>query len=394
MQFFHLFDKTIDSLVYLRFTFYDIMFVNVVSYKLCGVIDMAKVLLVDDEKSIRITFSKFLGNSGLEVVTAENVEKALEIVDRDKPDVIVTDIIMPHYTGMDLLQKIQDKSLDIPVIVMTGEPSIDTATFSLRYKAYDYLQKPVNKSDLVHTVEKAIEFKTLNDEKRILESENENYKNNLEKLVQKRTDELTDAVTGSIETISAMLRLRDPYTADHDTKVGNLAGELAGKMKLSKKRQQTLIVAGYLHDIGKISVPSDILSKPGKLTEFEYQIVKGHVQSSYDILVAAKLPWHVEEIVYNHHERMDGSGYPRQKKGEELNLESRILMVADVAEAMLSHRPYRPALEYTILIDELRKNKGVVYDQEVVDALDELFSKDGYKLENKNMEFEFYVDAE
>ncbi|HPJ20822.1 MAG TPA: response regulator, partial [Clostridia bacterium] len=214
---------------------------------------MAKILLVDDEKSIRITFSKFLGNAGFEVISAENVDKALEIIENKEPDVVVTDIIMPHYTGMDLLQKIKEKALDIPVIIMTGEPSIDTATFSLRYKAYDYLQKPVNKSDLVHTVEKALEYKRLVNEKVQLETENENYRNNLEKLVEKRTNELADAVTGSIQTISSMLRLRDPYTADHDTKVGNLAGAIAKKMKLSKKRQQTLIVAGYLHDIGKIA---------------------------------------------------------------------------------------------------------------------------------------------
>lgn len=355
---------------------------------------MSKILLVDDEKSIRITFSKFLGNAGFEVLPAENVEKALEIIEKNPPDVVITDIIMPHYTGMDLLQKIKEKALDIPVIIMTGEPSIDTATFSLRYKAYDYLQKPVNKSDLVHTVEKALEYKKLVDEKQYLEAENKSYRDNLEKLVEKRTAELTDAVKGSIQTISSMLRLRDPYTADHDTKVGNLAGAIAKKMDLSRKRQQTLVVAGYLHDIGKIAVPSEILSKPGRLTDIEYQIVKGHVQNSYEILVAAKLPWHIEELVYNHHERLDGSGYPKQMKGNELNLEARILMIADVAEAMLSHRPYRPALEYTELIDELKKKDGVLYDQAVVAVVKDLFYEDGYKLENRNMEFEFFVENE
>ncbi|HPJ21127.1 MAG TPA: response regulator [Clostridia bacterium] len=355
---------------------------------------MAKILLVDDEKSIRITFSKFLGNAGFEVIPAENVDKALEIIEKNEPDVVVTDIIMPHYTGMDLLQKIKEKALDIPVIIMTGEPSIDTATFSLRYKAYDYLQKPVNKSDLVHTVEKALEYKRLVNEKMQLETENENYRNNLEKLVEKRTNELTEAVTGSIQTISSMLRLRDPYTADHDTKVGNLAGAIAKKMKLSKKRQQTLIVAGYLHDIGKIAVPSEILSKPGRLTDIEYEIVKGHVKNSYDILSAAKLPWNIDELVFNHHERLDGSGYPRQVKGDDLNLESRILIISDVAEAILSHRPYRPALEYSVLLDELKKNEGRAYDQDVAAVVNELFSTDGYKLENKNMEFEFFIDNE
>jgi putative nucleotidyltransferase with HDIG domain len=301
---------------------------------------------------------------------------------------------MPHYTGMDLLQKIKEKALDIPVIIMTGEPSIDTATFSLRYKAYDYLQKPVNKSDLVHTVEKALEYKRLVNEKMQLEIENENYRNNLERLVEKRTNELTNAVTGSIQTISSMLRLRDPYTADHDTKVGNLAGAIAKKMKLSKKRQQTLIVAGYLHDIGKIAVPTEILSKPGRLTEIEYEIVKGHVKNSYEILKAANLPWNIDELVYNHHERLDGSGYPRQIKGDDLSIEARILIISDVVEAILSHRPYRPALEYSVLLDELKKNEGLAYDQDIAAVVNELFTIDGYKLENKNMEFEFFIDNE
>lgn len=156
---------------------------------------MQKILLVDDEKSIRITFSKFLGNEGYNVITAENVEKALNLIEKEDFDLVITDIIMPHFTGMDLLQKIKEKKPELPVIVMTGEPSVDTATFSLRYNAYDYLQKPVNKSNLIHTVSKALDYKKVLDEKKNLENENKNYRINLENLVKKRTVALKEEYT-------------------------------------------------------------------------------------------------------------------------------------------------------------------------------------------------------
>ena len=161
-----------------------------------------------------------------------------------------------------LLKKIKETASDIPVIVMTGEPSVETATDSVRFKAYDYLQKPVNKNKLTNTVYQALEHKKILDEKKKLEAENKTYRENLESLIIKRTKALQAAITATIETISSMLELRDPYTGGHDRRVGNLASDIAEKLKLTPKSKNGRLIAGYLHDIGKISIPSEILSKP------------------------------------------------------------------------------------------------------------------------------------
>lgn len=350
---------------------------------------MPKILIVDDEKSIRVTFSKFLSGEGYEVFSAENFEKALEVIDNEKPDLVITDIIMPHYSGMDLLKKIKEKSPDTPVIIMTGEPSVDTATESVRYRAYDYLQKPVNKSKLFHAVENALEHKKIIDEKQKLEAENKEYRNDLEKLVDKRTKALRSAITSTITTISSMLELRDPYTAGHNRRVGNLAWDIAERLGLPNNDKVEILIAGYLHDIGKISIPSEILSKPGKITNLEYEIIKTHVQFSYDILKKVDLEWPVAHIVYNHHERLDGSGYPNGVKGDKIELESRILMVADVVEAMLTHRPYRPAHNIDSMLSELEKNNGELYDQKVVEVVKRMFKEESYKMNDYEIQINF-----
>ncbi|MCK5758049.1 MAG: HD domain-containing protein [Clostridiales bacterium] len=204
-------------------------------------------------------------------------------------------------------------------------------------------------------------------------------------IVVKRTKALSNAVAATISTISSMLELRDPYTAGHNRGVGNLSVDIAQKLGLKKSVCNALLIAGYLHDIGKISIPSEILSKPEKITNLEFQIIKTHVQTSYEILSKANLDWNVAEIVYNHHERLDGSGYPRGISGDNLNIESRILMVADVVEAMLSHRPYRPSHSIEIVIEELKKKNGAVYDKKIVDIVEEMFCMDGYRISEEDV---------
>ncbi len=152
-------------------------------------------------------------------------------------------------------------------------------------------------------------------------------------------------------------------------------------MNLPSAQIEGLIVAGQLHDIGKISVPSDILNKPGRLSEGEMIVIKGHSQISYDILKNIEFPWPVARIAYQHHERLDGSGYPLGLKGRDILLEAKILSVADVVEAMASHRPYRPALGIDAALDEISKNKGKLYDPDVVDACVKLFKEHNFKFE-------------
>ena len=350
---------------------------------------MQKILVVDDEKSIRKTFEAFLTKEGYEVKTAENVDHALKIMDENELDLVLTDIIMPRITGIELLKIMKDKNPDIPIIIMTGEPTVETASLAVKSSAQDYITKPVSKNTLIRTVKYALKHKELIDSKKKLEIENKEYRENLEKLVEARTKALQNAMNATISTISLVVELRDPYTAGHERRVGNLAVEIGHKMKLSKAQIDCLYVTGYLHDIGKISVPAEILAKPGKLTDAEFEIIKTHVDYGYNVLKKVNLPWPVADVVRQHHERLDGSGYPLGLKGNEMKIESKIMAVADVVEAMTSHRPYRPGFGLDVALEEIEKNSGILYDEKVVAATVDLFRNDHYGFVDEAKEIMF-----
>jgi putative nucleotidyltransferase with HDIG domain len=176
--------------------------------------------------------------------------------------------------------------------------------------------------------------------------------------------------------MSLVTESRDPYTAGHQRRVAGLAQAIGREMGLSEWQIMGMHVAGLLHDVGKVAVPSEILSKPGKINQYEYSIIKNHSQVGYEILQKIDFPWPVTVAILQHHERMNGSGYPAGVSGEEIILEARILGVADVVEAMSSHRPYRPALGLGSALAEITKNRGVLYDPQVVDACLRLLEND------------------
>ncbi len=175
-------------------------------------------------------------------------------------------------------------------------------------------------------------------------------------------------------TLSRIVEYRDPYTAGHQQRVAGLSLAIAERMGLRQEQREGLRIAALLHDIGKLAVPAEILSKPGRLNKHEFELIKAHPAIGYRILSEIDFPWPVAEIVYQHHERLDGSGYPRGLRGEEILLEARIIGVADVTEAMLNHRPYRPAYPLGEVLGELTKNKGILYDPDVVEVCTELLS--------------------
>jgi len=193
------------------------------------------------------------------------------------------------------------------------------------------------------------------------------------------SDRLRKSLEGTIKAVALTTEMRDPYTAGHQERVTRLACAMARKMGLSEETVEGLRVAGLLHDVGKASVPAEILSKPSPLTPAEFDLVKTHSQTGYDILERIRFPWPVAEIVREHHERLDGSGYPRGLKGEAISQEAKILAVADVVEAMASHRPYRPALGVDKALEDVEREAGVLYDPEVVKACLALF-QEGYAL--------------
>jgi putative nucleotidyltransferase with HDIG domain len=184
----------------------------------------------------------------------------------------------------------------------------------------------------------------------------------------------------TVQSISLIVETKDPYTTGHQRRVSHLAKEIASEMALTEDRQDFVRTASIIHDLGKVSVPSEIFSKPAKLSDLEFNLIKIHSQSGYNILKDIDFPWPVADVVLQHHERMDGSGYPQHLQGDAIFLEARILAVADVVEAMSSRRPYRPALEISFALDEILRNKGILYDANVVDACLKLFHEKNYAL--------------
>jgi putative nucleotidyltransferase with HDIG domain len=198
--------------------------------------------------------------------------------------------------------------------------------------------------------------------------------------LQKSLYKLQRAFEGVVQAMAMTMEMKDIYTSGHQRRVAELACALAGELGLPAERIDGLRVAALLHDLGKIAVASEILSKPGKLNEYEFAIIKAHPRIGYDILKAIDFPWPVAQIILQHHERLDGSGYPLRLRGEEILLEAKILGVADVVEAMSSHRPYRPAIGMAHALKEISQNKGLSYEPTVVEACLKLFRTKGFAL--------------
>ncbi len=196
----------------------------------------------------------------------------------------------------------------------------------------------------------------------------------------KQSFEILQKATGDIiQAMSSTSEMRDPYTAGHQKRVKELAVAIGRKMNINQEQLEGLKFAGIIHDIGKISVPSDILSKPGKINKMEFEVIKNHSQVGFDLLNKIEFPWPISRIVHQHHERMDGSGYPLGLKSDQILLEARILAVADVVEAMTSHRPYRAALGIEQALQEIADHKHDYYDPNVVDACIALFREKKFK---------------
>jgi len=206
-----------------------------------------------------------------------------------------------------------------------------------------------------------------------------------EKALEETLENLKKALNTTIQVMVSAVESRDPYTAGHQLRVADMARAIAVEMGLSPDRIEGIYMAASIHDIGKLAIPAEILVKPTKLTDIEFSLVKEHANKGYEILKGVESPWPLAEIVYQHHERIDGLGYPRNLKGDDILMEARIMAVADVVESMASHRPYRPALGIGTALQEIEKNKNILYDRAVADACLRLFREKGYQLKMANM---------
>lgn len=193
------------------------------------------------------------------------------------------------------------------------------------------------------------------------------------KEVKKTCGKLENAIEQTIKAMALTVESRDPYTSGHQKRVADLASLIARNMGLSKAQINCIYLAGFLHDLGRIHVPPEIYSKSGKLDTNEFEIIKTHPKIGYDIMMTIELPWPIAEIILQHHERINGSGYPQGLAGKDIKLESKILSMADVIVAMASKRPHRSSLEINTILDEIKHNRGILYDPDVVDACINLF---------------------
>ncbi len=250
----------------------------------------------------------------------------------------------------------------------TGETHSSETDICVNGKIYNVIATPVKdeKEKVIYVIE------TVEDITERKQTEEE---------IRRTLERLRGAMEGTIQAMALTMEMKDTYTGGHQRRVTQLACAIAKEMGLSEEQVEGIRLAGIIHDIGKISIPIEILSKSGRISEIEFSLVKVHPQAGYDILKTIEFPYPVAQIVLQHHERLDGSGYPSGLSGEEIMLEARILGVADIVEAITSHRPYRSALGIDKALEEISRNKGVLYDPKVVDACLKLFSEKGFKFE-------------
>lgn len=316
------------------------------------------ILCVDDENENLDLLEEILVPSGFKVVTANNGKEALFKVKSQIIDLILLDINMPELNGIEVCRNIKEdtKLRDIPIIMITALASHDDRTRGIEAGVEEYLTKPFHMNELLARIKMLLKAKGHSDER-------------------KRT-----AVNTTIQVMVSAVMIRDPYTAAHQIRSTDLAAAIAMEIGLPQDKIDGIRMAGSIHDIGKLSIPAEILSKPTKLTDIEFSLIKEHTRKGYEMFKDMESPWPLAEIVYQHHERLDGSGYPRKLKGEEICIEARILAVADVVEAMALHRPYRASLGIDAALDEIQKNRDILYDADVADACLRLFREKGFQL--------------
>lgn len=313
---------------------------------------------------------------------------------------------MPEMSGVQFFAEARNVFPDAVRILLTGYADSDAIIEAInKGGVHLYFTKPWHEEEiLLHIRQSLSKVEILAENKRLVDliKEKNRKLTELNKTLEKKalekthdlliqTEKLKESykksqiiLEGIVRTLSKIIETRDPYTSGHEDQVAKIACKIAREMNLNEEQIMFIHIAATLHDIGKISVPSEILTKPSTLSELEREIIKTHCKVANDVLINIEFPYPVAEVIYQHHERIDGSGYPRGLKGDEIALEARIIGVADVIDAMASYRPYRPALGVEAAIEEIVKFRGVIYDPAVVDACLKVYKKAANKLSEKN----------
>ncbi len=325
------------------------------------------ILVVDDEETLRYLIREGVERSGYGCSVASDGLEALKILEEKGVDVVISDIMMPGMDGIELAKRIKDEH-DADVILITGfieEYSYDKV---IEIGVSDFLEKPIGMHELILRLRRVLRERT-----------NIRERNRAEEELRDSLKKLRTAMESIVEALVLAIEKKDPYTSGHQKRVATFAGAIAKEMDLSQDQIDGVRMAAMTHDIGKNAIPGQILSKPAELTKLEMGMIKEHPQIGYDILKGIEFPWPVAQMVLQHHERIDGSGYPQGLLGDAIYLGAKILGVADVVEAMASHRPYRASLGLDKAMEEISKNSGILYDPDVVDAGLRLLREKGFE---------------
>jgi response regulator RpfG family c-di-GMP phosphodiesterase len=327
-----------------------------------------RVLIVDDEPSVRKFLATLLSEAGISCSAAANPHEALTMLEKTSFEAIISDLRMGATSGFELLRKVRAQYPQLAFLMATGVDDVRVGVQAMKEGADDYLLKPFDIDVVLASLQRALERKQL-------EREVENYRRHLEEMVSRRTQQLQAAMTelqqshsATLEALGSAIDLRDSPTAGHSRRVLFYSIKIAEAIGGMEDQLQTLGMGAWLHDIGKLAIPDGILLKPGALNEQERQIMQRHVELGYDLVKGIPFLADAAEIILAHHERHNGSGYPRGLPGEAIPMPARIFAVADSFDAMTSDRPYRSALPVQTARSVIDAGRGELFDPEVVDA--------------------------
>jgi putative two-component system response regulator len=324
-----------------------------------------KILIIDDELMPRYSIQQVL-KGRYTVFTATGGKEGLDLMAQNSMDLVVLDLRMPDMDGITVLREIKKRYPDTQVILLTAYASLDSARSALRLGAFDYLTKPFDKDDVINVIERGLQKKRDLSTKKLEHEDLLLTKEYLTQEIESVRQNLMLYYNGTIKALIYAIDAKDHYTFDHSEHVAKLSSVIAEGVGLSRLGKDKLQHAAIMHDIGKIGISEQLLRKDSLLTRDEHIEMRKHPNIGARIVNAVPFLEDTVEVILYHHERFDGTGYPEGLKGDKIPLTARIVAIADTVDAMMRDRPYRKALSYSQLIDELKKGSGTQFDPEIV----------------------------